>query len=54
MFAVKCELKFNEYKVIIFLSAISITFMSFILRIWELPYEDNVLNSGTEGSRNNL
>ena len=54
MFAVKCELKFNEYRVIIFLSVISITVMAFILRIWELPYEDNILNSGTEGSRNNL
>ena len=54
MFAIKCELKFNQYKVITFLFVFSVSVLAYILRLWELPYDQNLLNNATSGSRNNL
>lgn len=54
MFSLKCELKFNQYRVIFMLFAGSVTVLAYILRIWELPFEQNLVNSATAGFRNNL
>jgi hypothetical protein len=32
----------------------SVTILSFILRVWELPYEQDLVNSATKSNSNNL
>ena len=54
MFSMKSELKFNQFRVIIVLFASSVSVLAYILRIWELPYEMNVINPSTQPYRNNL
>lgn len=54
MFSIKCEITFNQFKVIIVLFTFSVSIMAYILRIWELPYEQNLANKATSGARNNL
>jgi len=44
MFALKCELKYNQYQIIIILFTGSVTFLAYIIRIWELPYEQNAVD----------
>ena len=39
---------------IIALFIFSVSFLAFILRVWELPYDQNLDNSATIGFRNNL
>ena len=54
MFSIKCELKYSEYKVIITLFVSSVSILSYILRLWELPYEQDMVNSATRKNSNNL
>ena len=41
MFAIRCELKYNETAIISTLFFGSIIILAYILRIFELPYEQN-------------
>lgn len=50
----KCELKFNQFRVIIVMFIVSVSILAYILRLWELPFEQNVVNHATKGYRNNL
>ena len=42
MFTMKCELYFNSNSFIIVLFVISVTILAFILRVFELPFEQSV------------
>ena len=54
MFTIKAELKFSQFKVITILFSGSVIILAYVLRIWELPFEQNVINSKTKPFRNNL
>lgn len=44
MFTMKCELYFNPNNFLIILFVISIIILAFILRVFELPFEQSVHN----------
>jgi voltage-gated potassium channel Kch len=49
MFTMKCELYFNSNTFIIVLFVVSVTILAFILRVFELPFEQSVHQKSLQG-----